>query len=154
MSGKVMFVASSGGHLEQLMRLKPLMDKYSGVLVTEKTPYGTVETGVPVYLLRQVNRKEWKFPFLMFLNTFTSLRILLKEKPEAVICTGALASIPICLMAKKIFHRKLIFIESFAKISTPTLTGKLMYRYADRFYVQWESMLEVYPDAICLGGIY
>ena len=47
-----------------------------------------------------------------------------------------------------------MYIESFAKVTTPTETGKILYRFADRFYVQWESMLEVYPEAICLGGIY
>lgn len=61
--------------------------------------------------------------------------------------------IPICLIAK-FFRRKLIYIESFAKISSPTLSGKLLYKFADQFYVQWESMLEVYPKAIYKGGIY
>lgn len=61
--------------------------------------------------------------------------------------------IPICLLAK-IFHKKLIYIESFAKVTTPTETGKLMYKYADQFYVQWPQMKDIYPNAIYLGGIY
>ena len=47
-----------------------------------------------------------------------------------------------------------VYIESFAKVSSPTLSGKLLYRFADRFYVQWETMREFYPKAVCLGGIY
>jgi len=49
-----------------------------------------------------------------------------------------------------------IYIESFAKINNPTLTGKMIYKknIADRFYVQWESMLDFYPKAIYIGGIY
>ena len=78
---------------------------------------------------------------------------MIREKPDIVISTGALAVIPLCLLAK-LFRRKLIFIESFAKVSSPTKTGKLLYKYADRFYVQWPQMKEFYPDAICLGGIY
>ena len=70
-----------------------------------------------------------------------------------VITTGVLAMIPMCLLAK-LFGKKLIYIESFAKVTSPTETGKLMYRFADQFYVQWESMREIYPNAICLGGIY
>jgi hypothetical protein len=58
-----------------------------------------------------------------------------------------------CLLCK-LFGKKLIYIESFAKVTSPTETGKLMYKFADRFYVQWESMLEIYPNAIYLGGIY
>ena len=61
--------------------------------------------------------------------------------------------IPISVIAKK-FGKKLIYIESFAKINDPTKTGQFLYKYADQFYVQWEGMLEFYPDAIYLGGIY
>jgi len=36
------------------------------------------------------------------------------------------------------------------------MTGKFIYKHkvADRFYVQWETMKEIYTDAIYLGGIY
>ena len=34
------------------------------------------------------------------------------------------------------------------------MTGSFLHRFADRFYVQWEPMLEFYPDAIYLGGLY
>lgn len=61
--------------------------------------------------------------------------------------------IPICLVSK-IAGKRLIYIESFAKVTSATLTGKLLYKFADQFYVQWESMLKVYPKAIYLGGIY
>ena len=89
----------------------------------------------------------------MLKNAVKTLGIFLKERPDAVICTGVLAMIPMCLLCK-LFGRKVIYIESFAKVTTPTETGKLMYKLADRFYVQWESMLEVFPNAIYLGGIY
>ena len=70
-----------------------------------------------------------------------------------MITTGVLAMIPMALITK-LFGKKLIYIESFAKISSPTQTGKLLYKYADRFYVQWEKMKEFYPNAIYKGGIY
>ena len=89
----------------------------------------------------------------MIVNAFMSFRIYLKEKPDVIICTGVLAMIPMCLLMK-IFGKELIYIESFAKVTSPTETGKLLYKYADQFYVQWESMKEFYPRAICLGGIY
>lgn len=150
---KVCFAASSGGHYEQLLMLKPLMDKYDSFVITEKTLYNTEIPGIKTYYLKQVNRKEKSFVFRMTVNLYKSLRIYIKERPDVVICTGVLAMIPICILSK-IFRKKLIYIESFAKVTSPTETGKLLYRFADRFYVQWESMLEIYPEAICLGGIY
>jgi len=150
---KLCFAASSGGHFEQIMMLKPLMEKYDSFLITEKTNYSTKVDGEKMYFLHQVNRKEVLFPLEMIGNSFRSLVIFIKERPDIVITTGVLAMIPMCLLGK-IFHKKLIYIESFAKVTTPTETGKLMYKYADQFYVQWPQMKEVYPNAIYLGGIY
>lgn len=150
---KICFIASTGGHFEQLMMLKPLMDKYDSFIVTEKTNYSVIKGDRKVYYLRQVNRNEKVFIFKMIENTFKSLKIFIKEDPDVVISTGALATIPMCLLSK-VFRRKVIFIESFAKVTSPTLTGKLVYKFADQFYVQWEQMKEHYPDAICEGGIY
>ena len=150
---KICFAASSGGHYEQLMMLKPMMEKYDSFVITEQTDYRVESKNQRTYYMRQVNRKEKTFIFAMLINCIRSLKIYFKEKPDVVICTGVLAMIPICLISK-LNGKKLIYIESFAKVTSPTETGKLMYRFADQFYVQWESMLDFYPKAIYIGGIY
>jgi len=150
---KICFAASSGGHYEQLLMLKPLMEKYNSFVVTEETLYKTTIKGEKMYYMKQINRKEKIFIFQMFVNTFRSLKIFIKEKPDVVICTGVLAMIPICLIVK-FAGKKLIYIESFAKVTSATLSGKLLYRFADQFYVQWKQMQDIYPNAIYLGGIY
>ncbi len=149
---KICFAASSGGHYEQLMMLKPLMDEDSFIL-TEKTMYKSSDDKVKTYYIKQVNREEKTFMIKSLINALSSFKIYIKERPDIIICTGVLAVIPMCLIVK-LFGGKLIYIESFAKVTSPTMTGKLLYKYADRFYIQWESMREFYPDAICLGGIY
>lgn len=55
-----------------------------------------------------------------------------KEQPDVVVCTGVLAMIPLCMEAK-LSGRKLIYIESFAKVTSATLTGKLLYHYGGSF---------------------
>ena len=89
----------------------------------------------------------------MIVNTLKSFFLFVREKPDVVITTGVLAMVPLSLIAKA-FGKKLIYIESFAKVSSPTETGKLLYKFADLFYVQWQSMKKFYPNAIFLGGIY
>ena len=150
---KICFAASSGGHFEQIMMLKPLMEKYDSFLLTEKTLYNTKEDNRKIYYVHQINRHEKSVIFKMILDSFKAFFILIKERPDVIITTGVLAVIPMCMLAK-LFRKKVVYIESFAKITSPTQTGKLMYKIADRFYVQWESMLEFYPKAIYLGGIY
>ena len=149
---KICFAASSGGHFEQLMMLRPLMEKYESFVVTEKTGY-EVKTPVKCYYLHQVNRKQWWCPLYLLRNSVRSLRLLHREQPDVVVCTGVLAMIPLCVEAK-LSGRKLIYIESFAKVNSGTETGKFLYKVADQFYVQWESMKEIYPEALFCGGIY
>ncbi len=150
---KICFISSSGGHFEQLMMLKPLMDKYKSFIVTEKTNYKVSGCNRTIYYLDQVNRNEKLFVLKMIKNSLKTLKIFIKEKPDVIITTGVLSAIPMCIIGK-IFRKKLIYIESFAKVNTPTLTGKLIYKFADQFYVQWRDMLKIYPEAIYRGGIY
>lgn len=100
MNKKVCFAASSGGHYEQLMMLKPLMNKYNSIIVTEKTEYITEVNGLKTYYMIQVNRKEKNCFLNMFKNTFRSLVIFLREQPDVIICTGVLAMVPLCLICK------------------------------------------------------
>ena len=49
---------------------------------------------------------------------------------------------------------KLIYIEPFDRIEKGSLTGKLCYKKADVFVVQWEQLKKVYPKAVNLGSIF
>ena len=149
---KICLISSSGGHFNQLCKLIALKDKYDLKVITESTNYNSKDKRIDYYL-HQINRKEFFFPMKFINNFLKSIVIFIKEKPDVVISTGALATIPMCYIASKC-GKKVIFIESFAKISNPTKTGKFMYKIADRFYVQWEQMLSIYPNAIFVGGIY
>lgn len=149
---KVCFAASSGGHLEQLLVLQPLMLRYDSFIVTEETSY---DEALPVraYFVRQVNREERGVLFKMISVIARSARIALSERPDVVVCTGVLATIPVCLACKAL-GAKLVYIESFAKTDSPTVSGRFLHRFADLFYVQWKSMLVIYPDARYVGGVY
>ena len=151
---KICLISSSGGHFEQLLMLRKLAEKYEIFIVTEKTKYNKKDKRIS-YFTPQVNRKEILFFPKIIIIFFKSLFVMLKEKPDVVISTGVLASIPMMFLAHQ-FRKKVIYIESFAKITSPTKTGKLVYSkgWADQFYVQWEPMLKVYPNAIYKGGIY
>ena len=150
---KICFSASSGGHLEELLMLRPLMERYDSFIVTEKTAYTASLSGVRCRYLLQVNRKERAFLPRMAVNAVRALLICLTERPDVVVCTGALATVPLCLLARGM-GAKLVFIESYAKVNTPTRTGKLLYRFAHRFYIQWPELREHYPAALYKGGVY
>lgn len=154
MKKKICLISSSGGHFEQLLCLKPLDENFNIFFVTEKTKYNKNDKKIK-YFVKQVNRKEILFIPNMIMIFFKSLYIYIKEKPDVIISTGVLSTIPM-LFIGYFFKKKIIYIESFAKINSPTMTGKLIYKkkIANQFYVQWKTMLEFYPDAIYKGGIY
>ena len=143
---KICFAASSGGHYEQLMMLKPLMEKYDSFVITEKTDYSAEAKGEKTYYMKQVNRREKDFIWRMIQNAWKSIGIYRKEKPDVVICTGVLAMIPICLISK-LMGKKLIYIESFAKVTSPTETGKLLYKISASIPTEHKTDLQIYKAA-------
>ncbi len=149
----ICLASSSGGHFEQLMMLKPLIEKYSGYVVTEKIGYDVKAGNIPVKYVLPINRTDKTFFLKFIVNIIRSLGIVLQNKPDYIISTGALAAVPLMIWTK-LLGGKVIYIESFAKINSPNLSGKIAYKFADQFYVQWESMKKFYPNAICKGGIY
>ncbi len=150
---RICLTSSSGGHFEQLIMLKPLIEKYEGYIVTEKIDYDIKVGNIPVKYVNSINRTDKTFVIKFIANFIKSFFIIIKDKPDLVISTGALAAIPIMFWSK-FFGSKVIYIESFAKINSPNISGKIAYKFADQFYIQWESMKEYYPNAIYKGGIY
>ena len=75
---KICFAASSGSHYEQILMLKPLMEKYDSFVITEKTNYSAETKGEKIYYLNQVNRKEKKFIWTMIQNVWKSIGIYRK----------------------------------------------------------------------------
>lgn len=150
---KICFTSSSGGHFEQLIMLRPLMEEYDSYIVTEKLDYDITVGQIPIKHVVQINRTDSYF-FLKFLfNIIKSLIIVIVNRPTITISTGALASIPLIVWTK-LFGGKVIYIESFAKIDSPNISGRIAYKFADQFYIQWESMRKFYPKAMFKGGIY
>lgn len=151
---KLCLACSVGGHLTQMTQLSSLYKNYEYFYVTENTELTRdMAKKEKIYFLKLINRKMLSFVLLFIINTFLSIRILIKEKPDVIISTGVLSAVPICILGK-IFGKKLIYIESFAKMDSPTISGRVLYPFADLFIVQWESMLKYYPKAVNGGSIY
>ncbi|MCC4332857.1 polysaccharide biosynthesis protein [Limosilactobacillus reuteri] len=151
---KILFTASSGGHLSELTQLKKIILNNTSFLLTEKSEeLSDSYIYQRVFYTNPINRKEKLFIIKFIKLFFKSMILYLKVKPDIVISTGALATVPICLISK-MFNKKIIYIESFARIYDPSLTGKIMYRFADVFIIQWKELKKFYPKAKYFGGIF
>lgn len=154
---KVMFISSTGGHLNELLQMKSLFPKYDYHLVTEKTKSNISlkeEYGERIsFLVYGTKHELWKYIFIFPFNIIKSLFLFLKYKPDVVISTGSHTAVPMCYIAH-FFKRKIIYIETFANIHTKTMAGTIVYPIADCFIVQWKNMLDLYPNAIYGGWIF
>lgn len=154
---KVMFISSTGGHLSEMMQLKKLFKKYNYYLVTEKTPdnlYLKKKHPKKVSFLIYGTKDHFLiYPFKLILNSILSLFIYIKVHPRVIITTGTHTAGPMCCIGK-LFGSKIIYIETMANMDTKTVTGRLVYKFADLFIVQWKSMLKLYPKAVYGGWLY
>lgn len=153
---KVVFISSTGGHLNELLQLKPLMKEYDSYLITEKTKSNLSlkdKFDKVYYLVYGTKKNLFTYFFKFSFNILKSLILFIKIRPNAIVTTGTHTAVPMCYIAK-LFRCKVIYIETFANSKTKTVAGKLVYPIADTFIVQWETMLELYPKAILGGWIY
>ena len=144
---KICLVSSHGGHLREL--LNATRD------VKGKKYFVTYPTAHTRQLLQMERRYFVIDPHLSrakyLLNGVQSIFHLLRERPRAVISTGAGIAIPTLLLAKYLLRAKTIYIESAACVEEPSKTGAFMYRFADLFLIQWSNLKSHYPRAVCVG---
>lgn len=154
---KVLFIASTGGHFNELLQLRPLFEKYDYHIITEKDAmtisFKEKYKNRISYVLYGTRAHMFKYIFQFLINCILSIILFIKIRPKVIVTTGTHTAGPICVLGK-IFRRKIIFIETFANRHTKTATGRIIYKFADLFIVQWKEMEELYPDAILGGSIY
>ena len=146
---KICLVSASGGHFEQLCCLKPLLKEYEGFIVTEKTDF---EINADYYLIHTgIGKKNLVGESLILFSE--AFAIWKKEKPDVVITTGTYISLPFMVLCK-MYKKKFIYIETFARVTDTTKAGRFMYKFSDLFIYQWPELSEFYPKGIYGGSIY
>lgn len=146
---KLCLVCSAGGHLTEMMQLKEFYNDHDYFFITLKK-HDTEDFRERAYFVSDPERNPLKF----IANFLQSFLLLIKERPDIIVSTGAGMSIPICWLGK-LFGKKIVFIESFCRIEKPSLTGKIIYPIADLFLVQWTEQLENYGDRVEYhGGVF
>jgi len=74
-----------------------------------------------------------------------------RAKPDLLICNGPGTCLPvvICVFMGRVLgcfgEGKVVFCESFCRVKTISLTGRLIYPIVDRFVVHWEELQKEYP---------
>lgn len=149
---RVLFVCNRGGHLSEMMALRPLFSQYESMLLTDNDKTAKkLELGIPVKYISEF-RRESQNPFVFFYKFCQCLSIWFSFRPHVIITTGANLAVFMCIVGK-VFRSKIIFIETGAKIYSKTLTGKIIGPICNKIIVQWPEMTKIYKHAEYWGQI-
>lgn len=148
-----MLVASAGGHLAELQKLA-LANHPDSIVITEKTD--SINNPNYKYLRYGTRSKIFVYPFIFMSNFMRAMYYLLRYRPKYLISTGAHSCVPFFIIAKTFPKRsiKTIYIESFAKVNSPSMTYNFIKNYCDVVIVQHQELLDIYPNSVYLGGVY
>lgn len=146
-----MFVASNGGHLLQLTELVAKWPAHSRHWVTfDKSDARSLLVGEDVtWAFHPTNRSVWN----LLRNSVLAFRLLRRLRPRAVVSTGAGVAVPFCYLGR-LFGAQVVYIESFSRVSEPSLTARLVHPAAHRFYVQWPQLEKRFRKAEYHGAVF
>ena len=152
---RICFMASGGGHFQELCGLAGLAQRYRHSLISTDVNKALAEA-CPfhrVHEIEEIGQGFWKkSPVKVFRMLWRILRILLREKPNLVISTGAGIAVP-GFLAARLLGIRTVYIESYARVQSLSLTGKICYRLAHLFLVQHASLASRLPRAVYAGTL-
>lgn len=147
---RICLTASSGGHLSQLLSISSVWKDYeifwvsTGEMVRDK-----LQKMGRTYIVGECNRMH---PIKTLGVMIKSLKIVLQEKPDVVISTGAAAGFMICIFGK-IFGAKIIWLDSIANTEKLSLSGRMVRYFADLILSQWPNVAEKYSNVEYVGEV-
>lgn len=148
---RVLFVCSSGGHLDQLVQLRPWWEHHERAWVSFRTA-DVVSALEGERLHFGYSPTTRNIPNLLR-NLVLSIRVLRRERPDVVVSTGAGIAVPFFWLGR-LFGSRTVYIEVYDRIDSPTMTGRLCRRVSDLFLLQWERQRAVYPTGTYAGPLY
>jgi len=139
---KICIVSSCGGHLTEVRCLLPAYGDLDHFYVLNDKAILPADMQDRTYF---VSHSERDLKFL--LNLGEAARILWRERPTVILSTGAGIAVPFALIGRIFFRIPVVFVETLTRVDRPSLTGRIMYRLANRFFYQWETLRSYFPAA-------
>lgn len=146
---KICIACSSGGHFREAQKATQLLTGEKYFVTFRAAHLSDTCDEQPIYFITHPKKSIVR----LLKNAVESLKILWREKPDLIISTGADVAVATCLLGK-LLGVKLIFIESGGQVYTPSLSGRIVYPFADLFIVQWKPALKRFPKAIYGGPLF
>jgi UDP-N-acetylglucosamine:LPS N-acetylglucosamine transferase len=93
-------------------------------------------TGMRVYVIREADRRT---PVRAIQTAFQSLRVVLKERPDAIVTTGAMPMAIMCVWAR-FLRAKVVWVDCISQTETLSLSGRAVRRLSHLTLTQWPEI--------------
>lgn len=181
---RTMIVMGSGGHTAEMLRIVERLDggRYAPrqyvVASTDKTsvvkvieseiqrqpdPEQQTYEIITIPRSRDVHQSYVSSVVTSVLALLHCVPVVLKARPELILTNGPGTCVPVCLvafLARLLFINtscRIVFIESFCRVRSLSLSGRILLHIVDMFVVQWPELLEktttTRPDVRCFGRL-
>jgi len=147
---RVCLTASAGGHLTQLLKLSESWQGYETFCVTtsEVIRERLQEYG-KAYTVGECNREHSLWVILVLIRC---INVILHERPDVVISTGAAVGCITCFLGK-LLGAKVAWLDSITNVERISLSGRMVRHIADLFLVQWPELAEQYSNVEYVGTV-
>lgn len=135
---KILAVASGGGHWIQLLRLREAFYGCEVVYVSTHTGYKKQVGESVFYTVTDANR--WN-KLKLIKMAFEMLRVILKEKPDIIISTGAAPGL-LAVIWGRLSGKRTIWIDSIANVERLSMSGKIAIPFANLHLSQWAHLAD------------
>jgi UDP-N-acetylglucosamine:LPS N-acetylglucosamine transferase len=147
---RLLIVCSSGGHLTQAWALRDWWSRHERVWVTLPTEDARARLDGEQVI-------EAHYPTVRNLGNLArnfrlAARVLGDVRPDLIFSTGAAIALPFFSQARRVGART-AYLEPVDRIASPSLSGRLVYPFADEFFVQWAELTQQFPGAEHVGVV-
>ena len=86
-------------------------------------------------------------------NLWLAERTLRRLRPRLLVTTGAGVAVPFAWLAR-LKGTRVVYVESFTRIDSVSLSCRLIKPFADRVYVQWPEAVPLVKGARYVGNVF
>ncbi|HXH58063.1 PssD/Cps14F family polysaccharide biosynthesis glycosyltransferase [Iamia sp.] len=147
---RVLLVCSTGGHLAQLLCLRPWWAALDRAWVTfDRADARSHLASERTWWAHHPTTRN--LPNALR-NLVLARRVLRDERPDVIVSNGAGVAVPFFLLARRM-GIPTVYVEVFDRVDSPTLTGRMCRPLTDLFCVQWAEQQAFYPRSVVIGPL-
>jgi UDP-N-acetylglucosamine:LPS N-acetylglucosamine transferase len=133
---RLLAVASGGGHWEQLMQLRSVLERFSLAVAVTDVKFAQSEGFAEAYAIQDSNRST---PLAALRTLRDAVRTVLRVRPDCIVTTGAMPGL-FCLAVGRLIGAKTIWLDSIANSERLSVSGRLSALVAHHRLTQWEHL--------------